>query len=169
MVDLRQLKTDIEALQEDRNSLFFHDLVEKTVSELKFKRTEQWYEADFSKTMTRSSEYYDLAVACSACTPKNIAFRRRYERKNDWIVSTTNHRNLVLLNQGIYVARSIMSNSNLGFDKTVIMYDKVREKFPEKDGRDSLALAFEADNIVKLDESYFLHPRFLYELLAKQK
>lgn len=175
VVDLDKLKSDIDKLATDRDSSFFHGLVAQLAELLGFHKKEEWYEAD--RVIGPPLQFIskdDLGDANKLLFFTNYAYRNKFIKKetflkeNNFLVSTTNHPSFEALDSDFYVARSVMSNSTLGLEQRIIRFEEVRERFPSRAGRDSLALTFEADYLVKKGNLYFLHPRFLYELVKKK-
>ncbi|KYK25425.1 hypothetical protein AYK26_06165 [Euryarchaeota archaeon SM23-78] len=173
MIDLKNLAQEVQELEINRDSTFFHDLVARLAGLLDFRPAKEWYEAD--PFIGPPAQYVTRAELEEASITykfrfKNYSHRKRYEKNIDFLVATTHHPDLLMLDLGIYVARSLMSNTTLGLKKKIIPIDEVRLKFPSIPGRDSLALAFEADHIIQTENNlYFMHPKYLYELVKNKR
>ncbi|MEM4244941.1 MAG: hypothetical protein QXR60_01910 [Candidatus Nanoarchaeia archaeon] len=169
-MDFGKVKKDIESLESNRDSDFFHSLARNLLKYLKFKFKEQWYEIDVvgeQKPIQFTNIEY-IKLLGDVPQVKNFSRRERFERKKEFVVVTTNHATLESFLSNHYVARSIMSNSRLGLDNKVLTADGVKASF-HSTFRDPLAIAFDRNYVVRLGNLYFIHPRFLYELCLKNK
>jgi len=151
----------------NRKSDFFHDLVRDLAEKIGFSKTEEWGEADspYSRTvqfldMTQLGENPEIRFS-------NFARRKKFERGSEFIISTTNHRTPYEFLRGLYIARSVMTNSLMGLKNQAIEYGMIKEMFPSTGKKDTLALAFDDNKIVRLGILYFIHPKHLYELAFK--
>lgn len=169
-IDFESLPRELELLVTDRNSDFFHSIVSKMLFYLDFRFKENWYEVDAvdEDKPLQTSNIVDAIASCALYQIKNFARREKFECNKDFVVATTHHKTLADFIAVHYVARSVMSNSTLGLKNKVIEASDLRKKFhgPPKD---PLALAFDAGYIVRLDNNYFLHPKFLYTLCLEKK
>jgi hypothetical protein len=168
-VDLETLRRDIESLVSDRDSSTFHYIVERLAGLLEFHKEEEWYEVDsWEGRPVKFTSKTELKSFVKTFLFRDYVYRKKYVRKNDFLISTTHHLNPELLEKGVYAARSITSNSILGLEHKILPIDDINEKFQPREGRDSLALALEAGYLIKYHELYFLHPKFLYTLVEKK-
>lgn len=170
MSDIEDLEVHVKNLDFNRDGPYFHGLVRNLANLLGFKTKEHWFEADpfNGEPSARFVTLLDLRLVESMSYFKNYAYRVKHIRNQEYLISTTNHSTFEHLESGLYTARSVMANSTLGLEKRVLQYDQVRREFPPTHKRDSLALAFDNDYVVQLEKHFFLHPRFLYELVKKE-
>ena len=170
MADLTYLRTNIKRLFSNRDAFFFHGIVQSLAETLDFRFKGEWFEGDPYGDDARVvfPTRLDLAIVDSMSYFKYFSLRKKHVKDGDYIISTTNHPAIEMLDSGIYEARSVMSNSLLGLKKEVIPYEQVRTRFPAREGRDSLALAFEDQKIVSTGINYFFHTIHLYELAEKK-
>ncbi len=168
-MDFDKVRKDIESLDVNRDSNFFHSLVSDLLKYLNFRFKEKWYEIDIvgepKPIKFTNLEYIKLLGHIPQV--KNFSRREKFERKNEFVVATTNHTTLENFFNNHYIARSVMSNSRLGLDNKVLAANDVKNAF-HSTFRDPLAMAFDRNYIVRLGNFYFLHPRFLYELCLKK-
>jgi len=169
-MDFDKVRKDIESLEANRDSNFFHDLAKDLLTYLNFRFKEKWYEIDVVGER-KPIQFTNIEYAKSlghVPQVKNFSRREKFERKNEFLVATTNHTTLKNLLDNHYLARSMMSNSRLGLDNKVLAADDVKAAF-HSTFRDPLAMDFDRNYVVRLGDLYFIHPKFLYELCLKKK
>lgn len=172
-MDFERLAKDIESLERDRNSYFFHDLVRRMLDFLGFRFKESWFEVDAVGKM-EPTQYVNIDYVIAASVvyqTTNFSRRERFERTKpylEFIVATTNHLTIKDLLESHYVAKSIMSNSTFGLRNKIVDASEVKKRFYGPP-RDPLALAFDSDYIVRFGSSYFLHPKYLYNLCLEKR
>jgi len=169
MTDLSSLKNNIETLVFDRNSSFFHNIIQSLAESLDFSFEGEWIEADpYDGPPVVFPSKLDLDIAYAMAYFKNYAFNKKHVKDDVYLISTTHHSDKEMLDSGIYTDKSVMSNSLLGLNKEVIPFEQLKTKFPARGKRDSLDLAFENDKIIINQDHYFFHINQLYELAEKK-
>lgn len=169
-MDFEKVAKEIECLEANRDSNLFHNLVKEVLTYLDFRFKEKWYEIDVLGER-KPIQFTDLEYVKSlGYVPqvKNFSRREKFEKKNEFVVSTTNHNTLKNFLDNRYVARSMMSNSRLGLDNKVLNAGDVKTAF-HSTFRDPLAMAFDRGYLVRSGNLYFLHPKFLYDLCLKKR
>ena len=113
---MKKLEEAVENLEFDRDANRFHEIVRTIALRVGFKETEKWYEADILPEIFQFPTLEALEKIENEFPGvfENYARREKYERGEEYIISTTHHPTFQAIKEGVYIARTIMSNSTLG-------------------------------------------------------
>mgnify|MGYP001599183461 FL=1 len=146
---------------------FFHDIMEKMLLALDFSFLEAWYEMHTFLGPIQVTSIEELERVKASDYSRR---RRKYMREKDFVVVTTHYKGFDALKEERIIARTIMSNSTFGMDRPILSASSLSQIKGAVDivtERDPLALAFERNYIVEDKGLYFLHPRYIYELVKR--